>query len=67
MAPKPCFEGYAEVVAPRSEVSDEEVMLDLLGGGGVFKFVRNRSLRNMESGMASAGLVPPMNCGRYLV
>ena len=70
VAPKPCFEveGNAEVVVvlPRSEVSsDEEAVLDLLGGGGVFKLLNKiRCLRNMKSGMASARLVP-MNCGRY--
>ena len=69
VAAKPCFGGIAEVVAPRSEVSDEEVILDLLWGGGVFKLLNEiqvRCLRNMKSGMASARLVP-MNCGRYLV
>ena len=70
VAPKSCFEvaGNAEVVVvPRSEVSDEEVTLDLLGGGGVFKLLSEiRCLRNMKSGMASARLVP-MNCNRYLV
>lgn len=68
VAPKPCFEveGNVEVVVPRSETSDEEVVLDLLGGGGVFKLLNViRCLRNMKSGMASARLVP-MNCGRYL-
>jgi hypothetical protein len=60
-------EGDAEVVVPRSEVSDEEVALDLLGGGGVFKFLNEiRCLCNMKNGTASARLVP-MNCGRYLV
>ena len=69
VAPKPCFEveGNAEVVEPRSEVSDEEVVLDLLRGGDVFKLLNEiRCLRNMKSGMASARLVP-MNCGGYLV
>ena len=70
VAPKPCFEvaGNAEVVVvPRSEVSDEEVALDLLGGGGVFRLLSKiRCLRNMKSGMASARLVP-MNFDRYLV
>ena len=64
VAPKPCFEveGNTEVEVPRSDVSDEEV-LDLLGGGGVFKLLKEiRCLRNMKSGMASARLVP-MNCG----
>ena len=70
VAPKPCFEveGNAEVaVVPRSEISDEEVILDLLAGGGVFKLLNEiRCLCNMKSGVASARLVP-MNCGRYLV
>ena len=30
VAPKPCFGGNEEVVAPRSEVSDEEVISDFL-------------------------------------
>ena len=67
VAPKPCFEveGNPEVGVPRSEISDEEVVLDLLGGGGVFKLLNDiRCLRNIKSGMASARLVP-MNCGRH--
>ena len=67
VVPKPCFEveGNAEAVVPRSEVGD--AVLDLLGGGGVFKLLNEiRCLCNMTSGMASARLVP-MNCGRYLV
>jgi hypothetical protein len=66
VAAEPCFEveGNAEVVVPCSEVSDE-VALDLLGGGGVFKLLNEiRCLRNITSGMASARLVP-INCGRY--
>jgi hypothetical protein len=69
VAPKPCFEeeGNAEVVVPRSEVSDEEVLLDLLGGGGVFKLLNEiRCLCNMKSGIVSAKLVPT-NCGRHSV
>jgi hypothetical protein len=68
VAPKPCFEeGNVEVVVPRSEVSDEEVLLDLLGGGGVFKLLNEiRCLCNMKSGIVSAKLVP-MNCGRHSV
>ena len=65
VAPKPCFEveGVTEGEVPRSDVSDEEVVLDLLGGGGVFKLLNEiRCLCNMKSGMASARLVP-MNCG----
>ena len=67
-----CFEGEGNaevvVVLPRSEVSsNEEVVLDLLGGGDVFKLLNKiRCLRNMKSGMASARLVP-MNCGRYFL
>ena len=71
MASKSCFEveGNAEVVVPPpSDASDGEIvvaLLDLLGGGGVFKLLNKiRCLRNMKSGMASARLVP-MNCGGY--
>ena len=39
VAAKPCFEGNAEVGAPRREVSDEEVILDLLGGWRCFQVV----------------------------
>jgi hypothetical protein len=49
VAPKPCLEveGNAEVV----------VVLDLLGGGGVFKLLNEiRCLCNMKNGMASARL-----------
>jgi len=61
--------GNAEAVVPRSEVSDEEVVLDLLGGGGVFKLLNDiRCLRNMTSGMASARLVPTKaNIGSHLL
>ena len=67
VAPKLCFEvrGDPEAVVPRSEVSDEGVVLDLLGGGGVFKLLNEiRCLCNMKSGMVSARLVPT-NCGRH--
>ena len=71
VASKPSFEigGNAEVVVPRSEVIDEEVVLDLLGGGGVFKLLNDNHsscLRNlnMKSGMASARMIPK-NCGRH--
>ena len=67
VASKPSFEagGNADAVVPRSEVIDEEVVLDLLGGGGVFKLLNDiRCLRNIKSGMASARLVPT-NCGRH--
>ena len=66
VASKPSFEigGNAEAVVPRSEVIDEEVVLDLLGGGGVFKLLNIRCLPNITSGMASARLVPT-NCGRH--
>ena len=69
VAPEPCFgiEESADVVVPRSKVGEEEVVFDLLGGGGVFKLLNEiRCLCNIKSGMASARLVP-MNYGRYLV
>ena len=69
VAPKPCFEveESPEVVGSRSEVSDEEGALYLLGGGGVFKLLNDiRCLCNKKSGMASAKLVPT-NYGRHSV
>jgi hypothetical protein len=61
-ASKPCLE-----VEGNPEVSDEEAVLDLLGGGGVFKLLNEiRCLCNMKSGIASARLVPT-NCDRHSV
>lgn len=69
VVPESCFEveENPEVVVSRSDVSDEEVVLDLLGGGGVFKLLNDiRCLCIMMSGMESARLVPT-NYGRHSV